>query len=112
MPSGVTKQAKVYVPKLGGKKLEVDDIAPAMAVQPDVELPCGQETAPLAKYHWYVVLPNPTGCEENESGTALAEHCDTCCPFTDPDDVVMLKLATPPAQPDVRHPKLGVTKHA
>ena len=51
MPSGVTKQAKVYVPELGGIKLDADDVAPAIVVQPEVALPSGQETAPLAKYH-------------------------------------------------------------
>ena len=51
MPSGVTKQAKVYVPELGGIKLDVDDVALAIAVQPEVALPCGQVTAPFAKYH-------------------------------------------------------------
>jgi hypothetical protein len=58
------------------------------------------------------MLPKPTGCESKVNGTELDVHCDTCCALTDPDYVVMLKLATPPAQPDVRHPKLGVTKHA
>ena len=112
MPSGVTKQAKVYVPELGGEKLENDDVAPEIAVQPEVALPCGQEAAPFATYHWKVALPKPTGCSVNDNGTTLAEHCDTCCSFTVPCHVVILKLATPLAHAAVPQADNGVTKQA